>query len=100
MTASAGEPVIYLDTSVVVALLTPEENSEIALHWFEGCRVPVISSDWLIPETHSALAIKQRVHGLPSESCAAAAEPFDSGRRGMPCTRPRRELKSPVTAPV
>jgi len=32
--------VIYLDTSVVVALLTPEENSEIALRWFEGCRAP------------------------------------------------------------
>jgi len=40
VTASAGEPVIYLDTSVVVALLTPEENSEIALRWCEGCRAP------------------------------------------------------------
>jgi len=69
--------VIYLDTSVVVALLTPAENSEIAQRWFKGCRAPVISSDWLIPETHSALGIKQRVHGLPSKSCAAAAEPFE-----------------------
>ena len=68
---------IYLDTSVVVALLLPEENSEIALRWFEGCRAPMISSDWLIPETHSALGIKQRVHGLPSAACAAAAAHFE-----------------------
>lgn len=80
---------IYLDTSVVVALLTPEENSEIALPWFEGCRPPVISSDWLIPETHSALAIKQRVHGLPSESCAAAAEPFERLPRRSWVSAPR-----------
>jgi predicted nucleic acid-binding protein len=30
--------VIYLDTCVVVALLTPEPDSERALQWFEGCR--------------------------------------------------------------
>ncbi len=54
---------IYLDTSMVVALLTPEPDSERALQWFEGCREPLISSDWLISETHGALVIKQRHHG-------------------------------------
>ena len=29
---------IYLDTSVVVALLTPEERSPLALDWFGQCR--------------------------------------------------------------
>ena len=46
---------IYLDTSVVVALLTPEERSAQALDWFAQSRDPLISSDWLITETHSAL---------------------------------------------
>ena len=55
---------IYLDTSVVVALLTPEERSAQALDWFGQSREPLISSDWLITETHSTLSIKQRQHGL------------------------------------
>jgi len=68
---------IYLDTSVVVALLTPEERSPHALDWFAQCREPLISSDWLITETHSALGIKQRQHGLSQVARAAAGEQFE-----------------------
>ncbi|MCS5691332.1 hypothetical protein NZK33_04940 [Cyanobium sp. FGCU-6] len=49
---------IYLYTSVVVALLTPEERSAQALDWFAQSREPLISSDWLIIGSHSALAFK------------------------------------------
>jgi predicted nucleic acid-binding protein len=69
--------VIYLDTSVVVALLTPEVRSAHALDWFERCRDTLISSDWLITETHSALGIKQRHHGLSQAARAAAAKQFE-----------------------
>ena len=55
---------IYLDTSVVVALLTPEERSAQAL-------------DWLITETHSALGIKQRHYGLSSEARQAVGDQFE-----------------------
>jgi len=68
---------IYLDTSVVVALLTPEERSAQALDWFAQSRDPLISSDWLITETHSALGIKQCHHGLSSEARQAAGEQFE-----------------------
>jgi len=68
---------IYLDTSVVVALLTPEERSAAALDWFEHCRDTLISSDWLITETHSALGIKQRHHGLSQDARAAAGAQFE-----------------------
>ena len=68
---------IYLDTSLVVALLTPEERSAQALDWFAQSREPLISSDWLITETHSALGIKQRHHGLSSEARQAAGEQFE-----------------------
>jgi predicted nucleic acid-binding protein len=68
---------IDLETSVVVALLTPEERSPLALDWLEHCREPLISSDWLITETHSALGIKQRQHGHSPEARQAAAEQFD-----------------------
>jgi uncharacterized protein len=53
----AHPSMIYLDTSVVVALLTPEERSAQALDWFAQSREPLISSDWLITETHRALGI-------------------------------------------
>jgi predicted nucleic acid-binding protein len=68
---------IDLDTSVVVALLTSEERSAQALDWFAQSREHLISSDWLITETHSALGIKQRHHGLSSQACQAAGEPFE-----------------------
>ncbi len=68
---------IYLDTSVVVALLTPEKRSAHALDWFAQSREPLISSDWLITETHSALGIKQRHHGLSFEARLAAGEQFE-----------------------
>ena len=64
---------IYLDTSVVVALLTREERSPLALDWLERCNDSLISSDWLITETHSALGIKQRQHGLSPHARQAAA---------------------------
>lgn len=68
---------IYLDTSVVVALLTPEVHSPLALEWFAQCRDSLISSDWLITETHSAMSIKQRHHGLSSQARQAAGEQFE-----------------------
>ena len=68
---------IYLDTSVVVALLTPEERSAQALDWFGQSRDPLLSSDWLITETHSALGIKQRHHALSSEARQVAREQFE-----------------------
>ena len=68
---------IYLDTSVVVALLTPEESSSRALDWFAQSREPLISSDWLITETHSALGMKQRLHGLSAEARLAAGQQFE-----------------------
>ncbi len=73
---------IYLDTSVVVALLTREERSTQALEWLEQCRETLISSDWLITETHSALGIKQRHHGLSPQARQAAAEQFERLLRG------------------
>jgi len=68
---------IYLDTSLMVALLTPEERSAQALDWFAQSREPLISSDWLITETHSALGIKQRHHGLSSSARQAAGQQLE-----------------------
>ena len=65
MNAGDADPwMIYLDTSVVVALLTPEESSSRALNWFAQSREPLISGDWLFTETHSALGMKLRLAGF------------------------------------
>ena len=68
---------IYLDTSVVVAMLTAEERSNEAIGWFEQCTTRLISCDWLITETHIALALKQRLYGLSATDGQAAAKQFD-----------------------
>ncbi len=74
---------IYVDTSVVVALLTREERSAQALEWLEQCREPLISSDSLITETLSALGIKQRHHGLSPQARQAAAELLQNPGLGL-----------------
>ena len=79
---------IYLDTSVVVALLTPEESSSRALDWFAQSHEPLISSDWLITETHSALGMKQRLYGLSAEARLAAGEQFERLLQGGVELRP------------
>jgi predicted nucleic acid-binding protein len=82
---------IYLDTSVVVALLTPEESSSRSLDWFAQSCEPLISSDWLITETHSALGIKQRHRGLSPEAAVAAGDQLERRlhRRCRAGCRPR-----------
>jgi len=75
--ASAGKALIYVDTSLVVALLTPEEASARAIDWFAGSRDVLISSDWLITETHSALGLKRRLAGLSEEAWRTAIRQFD-----------------------
>jgi len=74
---NVGEDVIYLDTSVVVALLTPEEASDHALLWFANSHEVLISSDWLITETHSALGMKRRLAGLPEKAWRTALQQFE-----------------------
>ena len=73
---------IDLDTSVVVALLTPEDRNAPALDWIWASSRPLISSDWLITETDSALGIKQRHHGLSSTARQLAGEQFERLLKG------------------
>ncbi|MGK6355264.1 type II toxin-antitoxin system VapC family toxin [Sphingomonas sp. DT-207] len=64
---------IYLDASLAVALLTPEEHSEQADAWF--ARQPVGSlfiSGWVVTEVSSALALKVRSNALTLDRRAAA----------------------------
>lgn len=58
---------IYLDTSVVVALLTPEESSSRALDWFAQSLEPLISSAFTASVLRHA-----RLLGSNSSPCCRA----------------------------
>ena len=68
--------------------MTPEERSPLALDWFGQCRDSLISSDWLITETHSALGLKQRHHGLSPQARQAAGDQFERLLQGGVELRP------------
>ena len=51
---------IYVDTSVIVALLTVEPGTQDVTAWYAGLRDTPACSDWLLTEFSSALSIKLR----------------------------------------
>lgn len=55
---------IYTDTSVWVALLTPEAGTARVEQWFEPMSETLVSADWTLTEFHSAIAIKARTGQL------------------------------------
>jgi predicted nucleic acid-binding protein len=58
---------IYTDTSVWVALLTPEAGTARVEQWFEQMSETLVSADWTLTEFHSAIAIKTRTGQLPGD---------------------------------
>jgi predicted nucleic acid-binding protein len=68
---------IYLDTSVVVPLFIAEPESEAVDAWLDTCNDPLVSSDWLLTEFASALAIKLRKRELSEAKATAVRKEFD-----------------------
>jgi predicted nucleic acid-binding protein len=73
---------IYVDTSVVVALLTLEPKTEAAIAWYADLSETPISSDWLIIEFASAMSIKLRARQLSENNARRAHEEFDALQSG------------------
>jgi uncharacterized protein len=82
---------VYLDTSVAVALLTPEISSDAAINWLTQTNEPLIGCDWITTEFASALAIKHRNGQLSTKELKATQNEFDqfvrTGVRLAPVTR-------------
>ena len=57
---------IYADSSVWVALLTPEAGTARVEQWFEDLSETPVSVDWTLTEFHSAIALKTRIGQLLS----------------------------------
>ena len=82
---------VYLDTSVAVALFVPEPTSDAAEAWFASSTDKLVSSDWLLTEFASALSIKVRHKEIAKTQATAVWKAFAeftrSGLQLLPVSR-------------
>lgn len=82
---------VYIDTSVIVTLLTVEPKTENIKTWFANLTKPPIASDWLITEFASAIAFKVRTAQISEVIATQVHQQFDvlidGGLRLTPITR-------------
>ena len=82
---------IYLDTSVAVALLVPEPRTTDVKAWFARLPDIPVGSDWLLTEFDSAISIKVRSGELSETNAKAVRKAFEmltaNGLRIVPVSR-------------
>ena len=67
---------VYVDTSVLVALLTNESKSAAVSRWYGECDEDLVSATWCVTEFASALGIKQRTGQIDETTAHAAWQQF------------------------
>ena len=82
---------LYVDTSVIVALLTVEPKTPDVTAWYAGLRDTPICADWLLTEFSSAISIKLRSRQLTETHVKRVRREFDrlasGGLRLAPVSR-------------
>ena len=68
---------LYIDTSVLLALLTPEGHSAAAATFLAQARAPLAISGWSITELHSALGLKVRTKALSPSQAEVVLQGFE-----------------------
>jgi len=68
---------VYVDTSVLVALCLNEPKSAAVARWYANCGDELISAMWCVTEFGSALGIKQRTNQIDSAQAASAWQAFE-----------------------
>ena len=68
---------LYVDTSVLVALCTNEAKTAEVLKWYAACTVELASAAWCVTEFASALGIKQRTGQLTKSQAQTAWVQFE-----------------------
>jgi predicted nucleic acid-binding protein len=82
---------VYLDTSVAVALFIPEVKTASVKEWLGHCSDPIVSADWIVTEFASALSLKERRGDITAQAARAVWPEFESfrgtGLRLVPVSR-------------
>lgn len=68
---------LYVDTSVLVALCTREERTADVVKWYAACTDELASAAWCVTEFASALGIKQRTGQLTEAQARTAWVQFE-----------------------
>ena len=68
---------IYVDTSVLVAMCTQEGKTEDVLRWYADCTEELTSAAWCVTEFASAMGLKQRTGQLTVDQAHAAWTKFE-----------------------
>jgi hypothetical protein len=68
---------VYVDTSVLVALHLNEPGSAYATRWYGACTDKIVSAMWCVTEFASALGIKQRTGQITEADGQAAWQRFE-----------------------
>ena len=68
---------VYVDTSVLVALHLNEPKSADVARWYGACTDQVVSAMWCVTEFASALGIKQRTGQITETEGQAAWQHFE-----------------------
>lgn len=82
---------IYVDTSVIVALLTVEPKTQDVTAWYTGLRDTPTCSDWLLTEFCSAISVKLRTGQINESNAKRVRKEFgllaEGGLRIVPVSR-------------
>jgi predicted nucleic acid-binding protein len=68
---------VYLDTSVLVALILNEPKSADVAKWYGSCTDELVSAMWCVTEFASALGIKQRTGQITELEAQSAWQRFE-----------------------
>ena len=68
---------LYVDTSVLVALCTHEAKTADVVKWYADCTEELASAAWCVTEFASAMGLKQRTGQLTQEQAQTAWMQFE-----------------------
>jgi predicted nucleic acid-binding protein len=68
---------LYVDTSVLVALCTQEAKTADVIKWYAACTGELASAVWCVPEFASAMGLKQRTGQLTQSQAQHAWLQFE-----------------------
>lgn len=68
---------LYVDTSVLVALCTNEPKTAAVIKWYEACTEELACAAWCVTEFASAMGIKQRTGQLTKTQAQTAWIQFE-----------------------